>query len=269
VPVAPIETPTGREAAAGVFPGEDAIPGLWELTGELPLTPALAPPAAPAGALAELALAGALLATRGAPPLDLVMSTPGAAAEALAPPTSEDRPDVLADPAPRAGPARLVPSDPLVPCVRGGAFGSEAPSRTSGSSNSADANNSVGISPESAGACGTGVFEGGEAVEVGEAAGASGPRSSSKPCASKSSSESNRPFDGAVGGDAVVDDAVGVGGEGRPPPACDAVPFNPKGSSTGRSAKGSKAGREAASIVFEPARAINPERILQCRRRGT
>jgi hypothetical protein len=176
---------------------------------------------------------------------------------------------VLADPPLRSARA------PLVPSVRGGAFGSEAPSSISGSSNSADANNSVGINPESAGACGTDVLEACEVVEVDEAAGASGPKSRSTPCASRSSSESNRPFDGAVGGDAI-DAGVGVDGEGRaPPPPCDAVPFNPKGSSTGRSAKGSKTGREAASIVFEPdsfragLKAINPERILQCPRRGT
>jgi hypothetical protein len=153
---------------------------------------------------------------------------------------------VIADPALRAARA------PLVPSVRGGAFGSEAPSSISGSSNSADANNSVGIKPESAGARGTGVLETDEVVEADEGAGASGPRSRSAPCASKSSSESNGPFAGRVGGDAVVDAGVDVEGEGRAPPACDAVPFNPKGSSTGRSAKGSKAGREAASIVFEP-----------------
>jgi hypothetical protein len=55
----------------------------------LRLTPALAPAAA--GALvaeAEVALGGALLAARGAPLLDLVMSTPEAAAEELALPTS-------------------------------------------------------------------------------------------------------------------------------------------------------------------------------------
>ncbi|MDB6160619.1 MAG: hypothetical protein JWO04_4325 [Gammaproteobacteria bacterium] len=280
-PVAPIETPTGRDVTPGVFPdGEDATPGLLELTGELPLAPVVAPAAAGELAEAEVALGGALLAKRGAPPLDLVMSTPEAAAEELALPTSEGRPDVLTDPAPRVGAAplelaaplwpcarwepsalllkpyapwepyaRLEPSDPLVPSVRGGAFGSEAPSSTSGSSSSADANNSVGISPESAGACGTGGLEAGEVVEIDGAADASGPKSRSAPCASKSSSGSTRPFDGAVGEGAVAD--AGVDEEG-PAPAGDAVPFNPKGSSTGRSAKGSKAGREAGSIVFEP-----------------
>ncbi|HEV7445226.1 MAG TPA: hypothetical protein VGO18_21705, partial [Steroidobacteraceae bacterium] len=284
VPLAPIETPTGREVTPGVFPdGEDAIPGLWELIGELPLAPAVAPAVAGELAEAEVALAGALLAKRGALPLGLVMSTPEAAAEELALPTSEDRPDVLTDPAPRVGAAplepaaplgpcdrwepsalllkpyapwepyaRLEPSDPLVPSVRGGAFGSEAPSSTSGSSSSADANNSVGISPESAGACRTGGLEAGEVVEIDGAADASGPKSRSAPCASKSSSGSTRPFDGAVGEGAVVVAGLGADEEGRAPPAGDAVPFNPNGSSTGRSAKGSKAGREAGSIVFEP-----------------
>ena len=82
-----------------------------------------------------------------------------------------------------------------------------------------------------------------EVVELDDTGGASGPMSRSTPCASNSSSDSI----GAVGGDAGL-----AAGEGRAPPTCDAVPFNPKGSSTGRSAKGSKAGREAASIVFEP-----------------
>jgi hypothetical protein len=139
---------------------------------------------------------------------------------------------------------------PVVPSVRGGAFGSEAPRSTSGSSSSEDAN-SVGIRPESALACGTDVVEAGEVVEMDGAAGASGSRARSTPWASRSSSESITRFDGEVGGD-MADAGAGVGDAGCAPPACDAVPFNPKGSSTGSSAKGSKAGREAASIVFEP-----------------
>jgi len=88
-----------------------------------------------------------------------------------------------------------------------------------------------------------------EVVELDEAGGTSGLVSSSKPCASKSSSEFIGPFDVAVGGG----DAGLAAEEGRASPTCEAVPVNPNGSSTGRSAKGSKAGREAASIVFEPA----------------
>jgi len=179
------------------------------------------------------------------------MSTAEAAAtEGLTPPTSAT-PDALADPVPRAGTAPLEASALFVPSTRTGAFGSDAPSSTSGSISSAEAN-SVGISPESGPAAGTGALEGGE-VETDEAGGASGPKSSSTPCASKSSSESVRSFGGTVGGwDAVVDAGVAADEEGRAPPVCDAVPFNPNGSSTGRSAKGSKAGREAASIIFEP-----------------
>jgi hypothetical protein len=168
------------------------------------------------------------------------MSTAEAAVEELAAAVSR-RPDALVAPVPRA-PTALVLSG------RAGAFGSQAPSSTSGSSNSADANNSVGISPESAGAPGSDVLAVGEVVEPDEAGGTSGPMSSSTPCASKSSSESMGPFDGAVGGDA----GIAADEEERAPPTCGAVPFNTKGSSTGRSAKGSKAGREAASIVFEP-----------------
>jgi hypothetical protein len=167
------------------------------------------------------------------------MSTPEGAVEELTAPMSR-RPDALVAPIPRA-PTALVLSG------RAGAFGSEAPSSTSGSSNSADANNNVGISPESAGGPGSDVLAVGEVVEPDEAGGASGPMSSSTPCASKSSSESIGPIDGVVAGDAGV-----AADEEERAPACGAVPFNPSGSSTGRSAKGSKAGREAASIVFEP-----------------
>ena len=149
------------------------------------------------------------------------------------------------------GPGWLADADPRpataapMLSVRRGTGGSEAPNSTSGSSSSADDNNSVGINPESEGAPGTAdVLAPGEVVELDDAGGASGPMSRSTPCASKSSSDSI----GAVGG---VDAGPAVA-EGRAPPTCDAVPFNPKGSSTGRSAKGSKAGREAASIVFEP-----------------
>ena len=153
------------------------------------------------------------------------------------------RPDELVDARPPA------PPTPTALSVREGTFGSEAPSSISGSSSSADDNNSAGINPESKAASGTDVFAPDELVEPDEAGGASGLISSSTPCANKSSSEFIGLFD--------VGDGGGDGGlaaeEGRAPPTCDAVPCNPNGSSTGRSAKGSKAGREAASIVFEPA----------------
>jgi hypothetical protein len=224
--------------------------------GELPLAAALAPAAegAPA-AEAEVDLTGGLPPAREALSLDLVMST----AEGLAAPKSRG-PDGLADERPPAATA------PLVLSVRGSAFGSEAPSSTSGSIKSAEDNSSIGINPESEGPSEPDVLAPDEVVEFVEAGGGASPlMSSNAPCASKSSSESIGPFDGAVGGDAGL-----AAEEGRAPPTCDAVPFNPKGSSTGRSAKGSKAGREAASIIFEPesGRTIL-KRILQCRCRGT
>jgi hypothetical protein len=173
------------------------------------------------------------------PPLDLVMST----AEGLAALVLSRRPDELVD-------ARLpAPTTPTALSVRGGTFGSEAPSSISGSTSSTDDNNSAGIIPESKAASGTDVPAPDELVEPDEAGGASGLMSSSTPCASRSSSEFIGLFDVAGGGG----DAGLAAVEGRAPPTCDAVPFIPKGSSTGRSAKGSKAGREAASIVFEPA----------------
>jgi hypothetical protein len=221
--------------------------------GELSLAakPAPAAEGAPA-AEAEVDLTGGLPPAREALSLGLVMST----AEGLAAPESRGR-DGLADARP---PAATVP---LALSVRGSAFGSEAASNTSGSIKSAEDNNSVGINPESEGPSEPDVLAPDEVVEAG--GGASALMSSSAPYASKSSSESIRPFDDAAGGDAGV-----AAEEGRAPPTCDAVPFNPKGSSTGRSAKGSKAGREAASIVFEPesGRTIL-NRILQCRRRRT
>jgi hypothetical protein len=230
--------------------------GLWALTDELPLGPAVR--TAEGGVLAEVALAVALPAACDVLPPDLAMSTAEAGTEEFAPAA----PDALAEPVACGAMAPFVPSTLM------GEFGSEAPSSTSGSTKSADAN-SVGINPESEGAPGGGVLKVGE-VETDEAGAASGPKSSSTPCASKSSSESIGPIDGAVGGAAAVVAGTAADEDGRPPPGCDVVPFNPNGSSTGRSAKGSKAGREAASIVFEPeiGRPIL-KRILQCRCRGT
>ena len=189
------------------------------------------------GVVAEAVLAGALPADGGA-----------------LPPT----PDAFAEPVPCGAMA------PFVPSTLAGEFGSEAPNSTSGSMRSAEAN-SVGINPESEEAPEGGALKGVE-VETDEAGGASGPKSSSTPCASKSSSESIGPIDGVVDCDTAVVAGAAADEDGRPPPGCAAVPFNPNGSSTGRSAKGSKAGREAASIVFEPemGRPIL-KRILQCR----
>jgi len=144
------------------------------------------------------------------------------------------------------GDAALAGALPTAPGVLPEAFSSAAPSKISGSSSSADDINNVGISPESEGA--SDLLEAAVDVELGGEPGeGSVPESSRTPYASKSSSGFIGPFAGVGGGDAV---AVDTGG--RPPPTCDAVPFNPNGSSTGRSARGSRAGREAASIVFEP-----------------
>jgi len=153
-------------------------------------------------------------------------------------------PDVFA----AAGEAFAVPSDavaalgeaaaaptPFVPSSRAGAPGAEAPSKTSGSSSSPDsgAEESVGTNAESGRASGSG-----DAVET---AGPSMPKSSSAPCESRSSSGSILPPFTADAAGADIED------EARP----DGNPI-PMGSSTGRSARGSKSEREAASIVFEP-----------------
>lgn len=112
---------------------------------------------------------------------------------------------------------------PFVPSIRAGPPASETPNNTSGSSSSpvVDAE-SVGISAVSGRASDTGADTAGATVGLAD-------RSSKSPCESKSSPESNEePFAGP-------DETVG-----------------PMGSSTGRSARGSSLGREAASIVFEP-----------------
>jgi len=163
--------------------------------------------------------------------------------------------------APAVAPPRAEVPSPLVPSTRAGAPGSAAPNNISGSSSSADAI-SVGTSTESGGA--SGITEP-DAAEREGAAEASGPRSSNAPCESKSSSESIKlfavegagdpaPLDVEVGGvpagDVTAAAAPVAGEEVRPDG--DPLPANSIGSSTGRSAKGSKAGREALSIVFEP-----------------
>jgi len=119
----------------------------------------------------------------------------------------------------------------LLPSTRAELPGCAAANSTCGSSSSPAAI-TVGTRAESGRASGT--------ADPGAAGGPedSGPESSSAPCASKSSSDSIWSFDVGAGVDAEDDGAP--------------FPENPIGSSTGRSAKGSKAGREAASIVFEP-----------------
>jgi hypothetical protein len=161
------------------------------------------------------------------------------------------RVEATSKPPPAVPPPRAEVSGPLVPSTRVGAPGAEAPSNTSGSSNSADPI-SVGTSAESGRASGTT---------------ASTPRSNKAPCESRSSSDSTVRFAGEAAVAAGFDGGVAV--EAARPDA-DAAPAVAMASSTGRSAKGSKAGRDAASIVFEPEiGAINPERILQCRCRAT
>jgi hypothetical protein len=164
-------------------------------------------------------------------------SRPAAPAEAAPPPPTELFRSAAA-PAPSLG---VVPA-PLVPSIRAGAPGSDTPNSTSGSSSSADAI-SVGTSAESGRASGITDPEAADGLQ------ASGPRSSNAPCESRSSSESIKPFEVEAVDEAGVDGECAVE-EVRP----EGDPFaaDPIGSSTGRSAKGSKAGREAASIVFEP-----------------
>lgn len=115
---------------------------------------------------------------------------------------------------------------PFVPSMRAGPPASEAPNNISGSSSSPaiDAVNNVGISEVSGPASGTGAATAGASVGLAD-------RSSKSPCESKSSPESSE------GLFAELDEAV------------DPI----MGSSTGRSARGSSLGREAASIIFEPA----------------
>lgn len=179
---------------------------------------------------AEVTLAPARTASRPAGPVDTLPAT------AAAPPRAA--PAEFAPAAPRG--AALVP---LTPSARAVVLGSETPNNTSGSSNSPDAI-SVGTRAESGRASGV---TGPDAANEPEG---SGPKSSSAPCASKSSSESVGCFD--IGADIDAEDDGGVAAVEEVRPEGAPFPADPIGSSTGRSAKGSKAGREAASIVFEP-----------------
>jgi hypothetical protein len=167
---------------------------------------------------------------------------------ALDDPSGEVRFGSAAGDPPRETPARpaaaglsAVPPirpGPLVPSTRAGAPASEAPNKTSGSSNSPDPDAddvNVGTSAESGRASGTTGADG-----------PSGPKSSSAPCESKSSSDSIDLCTAEAAADAGGATVEEMRPEGDP------VGADPIASSTGRSAKGSKAGREAASIVFEP-----------------
>jgi hypothetical protein len=110
--------------------------------------------------------------------------------------------------------------EPFVPSKRAGAPGSETPKSTSGSSSSPEGEFeavNVGISAVS-----------GRASDTGAEAD-SGDTSSKSPCESKSSPDSGEELF------SVPNDGIAA-----------------MGSSTGRSARGSSLGREAASIVFEP-----------------
>jgi len=123
---------------------------------------------------------------------------------------------------------------PFVPSIRAGPPASETPNNTSGSSSSPAVDAvSVGIRAVSGRASGTG------AATVGLA-----DRSSKAPCESKSSPESNASESNAPEFNEPESNEEGFA---EPDETVD-----PMGSSTGRSARGSSLGREAASIVFEP-----------------
>jgi hypothetical protein len=235
----PIGTPIGLGALVGTPPDDErATPGLMIPALEVPFAAAV--PGTP-GAAGGTVAAGALLTPRSAALLsDFVMSSDAGPEEPPLPGSPAAEP--LGDAVPRAVPA------PFVPPPRVGVPGSEAPNSTSGSINSPGAI-SVGtcaVSGRASRAAGAG------AVELDDTADVSGVRSSNAPWASKSSSESPNAFEGEGDGGEELDAGGAVVEAGRAPPACDPVPPDPKGSSTGRSAKGSKAGREAASIIFEP-----------------
>jgi hypothetical protein len=234
-----VGTPMGLGALVGATPDDErATAGLMIPALEVPFAAAV--PSAPGAAVGTVA-AGTLLTPRSAGLVsDFVMSSDPGPEELPLPASPVAEP--LADAVPRAEPA------PFVPSLRAGMPGSEAPNSTSGSINSPGAI-SVGtcaVSGRASRTAGTG------AVALDDSADVSGVRSSNAPWASKSSSESPSAFEGEGGGDEGFGAGAAVVEAGRALPACDPVPPDPKGSSTGRSAKGSKAGREAASIIFEP-----------------
>lgn len=138
--------------------------------------------------------------------------------------------------------------------------GAVAASSISGSINSADAS-SVGTSDESGEANGCGSADTGKTPESAEGITGCSAGSSSIPGARSSSGSINPSLEG-------------TGAEGSYVPDCgDLAPCNGtdasmrRGSSTGKSVRGSNTGRDAASIVFEPDSVSDqyPGRILQCR----
>jgi hypothetical protein len=141
--------------------------------------------------------------------------------------------------------------------LRGGA---DLRSKSSGSTSPADSK-SVGIKPESSGRGGKAVAGLSPAPMAGAFTAGADSRPSSAPCARRSS--------GSTMGD-ESDDAEEGGGENLAPSISPAGRPVSIGCSTGRSAKGSKTGREAASIDFEPDSVpINPGGILQWPRTAT
>lgn len=233
-PVLDTEPTRAAPAPAAAAPRVPAVGEADPALAAEPSTPPWVTSGAEAPAFAEAAPARALAPARAAP------------AGALAPVGAAP---ACALPAPAEPPLRAVALGPLVPSTRTGAPGSDTPNNTSGSSNS-DGAISVGTSAESGRASGiTDPANDPDDPDADDTADASGSKSSNAPCESKSSSESSEPFavEGAAG--AEVD---GAGAVEAVRPGGVPVPANPMGSSTGRSAKGSKAGREAASIVFEP-----------------
>ena len=230
-----IETPTGREALAGVLADddEDATPGRWAAALVLgapafAFEAAAAPPEPSSGTFESDADADA-----GTEPADALAEPGDATAELVDAETDElpGRPGALAELADLRG--------------------SKVSKSTSGSTNSSDPV-SVGTIAESGRASEALGPEVGAGTVAGDVTDASALKSINAPCASKSSSVSIRPFDDAVGDDVG---AAGVDDEGRAPAAWEPAPATVSGSSTGRSAKGSKVGRDAASIiVFGPKR---------------
>jgi hypothetical protein len=144
----------------------------------------------------------------------------------------------------RAGP--LVPMEVEAPSL-------DAPKRISGSTSSAEELDKVGIEARS------GALAGETPVESVSVAPES--KSINAPCASNSSSESPDRGSLTCFGDGAIERAM---------PCCESVPAVPKASSTGRSARGSRRGRDAASIIFRAGlgRPIQIG-ILQCRGAGT
>jgi hypothetical protein len=149
---------------------------------------------------------------------------------------------------------------PLVPSVRAGPPGSDTPSRISGSSNPPGTSSGgvdSAVDPTAAPGA-TPVID--PAETVGPTLRTAGSTPSSAPWASKSSSDSIRPpldardvFEaGALAAAEVPAEVDAEVDTGPVPLGGDPFPPISNGSSTGRSKRGSRAGREAASIMFEP-----------------